>query len=213
LITPYSVSRDTNACSVPKPWAVKNSETGDLRGCHATKEGARRQQAALYANVPDAAASADVVDEETRRKSEAAAKAADGRRRSMERDDLYWVVTADDMDFRSAEDGGPPLMVGYFARFKEWTEINSLLEGRFMERFVPGAFKKTVEEQRDKLRVLFQHGRDPAVGDKPIGTIEDLREDENGVWYEVRLLDAPYVRDAILPGRRPACMAPASGSR
>jgi hypothetical protein len=51
---PYEVVKDTEVCSVSKPWAVKNKNTGDLRGCHATKEHAQKQQKALYANVKDA---------------------------------------------------------------------------------------------------------------------------------------------------------------
>jgi phage head maturation protease len=51
------------------------------------------------------------------------------------------------------------------------------------------------------MRVLFQHGQDPQVGDKPLGPIDVLAEDKRGAYYEVPLLDAPYVRE-ILPGLR-----------
>lgn len=90
-------------------------------------------------------------------------------------------------------------MVGHFARFNEWTEIDSIFEGRFMERIAPGAFKKTFRENRDGMRPLFQHGRDFQVGDKPLGPITELREDDEGAYYEVPLLDTSYNRD-ILPG-------------
>src|SRR5215831_18156790 len=47
---PYSVVQDTNACPASRPWAVKNTDTGDVRGrCHETKAQARDQQKALYA--------------------------------------------------------------------------------------------------------------------------------------------------------------------
>lgn len=101
-----------------------------------------------------------------------------------------------------ADDGeaAGPVMVGHFSVFNQWTEINSWVEGNFMERFVRGAFKKTIREQRDRMRVLFQHGMDMQIGDKPLGPIRDLREDDDGAYYEVPLLDAPYVREDILPG-------------
>jgi hypothetical protein len=51
---PYIVRRDLSRCPASKPWAVTNEATGDLRGCHPTKEHARLQQKALYASVPDA---------------------------------------------------------------------------------------------------------------------------------------------------------------
>lgn len=91
-------------------------------------------------------------------------------------------------------------MRGEFAVFGQWTEINSMWEGRFMESIAPGAFRKTMKENRAGMRALFQHGNDPQVGDKPLGAITDLRETDTGAAYEVQLLDAPYVRDLVLPG-------------
>src|SRR5215831_21092053 len=52
---PWKVVKDINACPVNKPWAVKNIQTGDVRGrCHASRESAIAQQRALYARVPEA---------------------------------------------------------------------------------------------------------------------------------------------------------------
>jgi HK97 family phage prohead protease len=89
-------------------------------------------------------------------------------------------------------------MVGHFAVFNQWTEINSMWEGNFLERFVPGAFKKTIKDNPG-MRVLFQHGRDAQIGDKPLGPIEALAEDDYGTAYDVRLLDTSYNRD-LIPG-------------
>ncbi|HET6638595.1 MAG TPA: HK97 family phage prohead protease [Gemmatimonadota bacterium] len=100
---------------------------------------------------------------------------------------------------RAAEDGGMPTLFGHFAVFNRWTEINSWFEGHFLERLVPGAFKKTISENRDRIKALFQHGMDPQVGDKPLGPIDDLREDETGGYYEVPLLDTAYNRE-LVPG-------------
>jgi HK97 family phage portal protein len=63
----------------------------------------------------------------------------------------------------------------------------------------PGAFKKTFREQRNDIKVLFQHGREFVQGDKPLGPIEVLEEDEIGARYSVPLVDAPYVRE-LIPG-------------
>lgn len=97
----------------------------------------------------------------------------------------------------SANENGMPTLFGHFARFDEWTEIDSWYEGNFMERLAPGAFKKTFREQTPI--VLFQHGRDGSCGDKPLGAPEVLREEDDGAYYEVPLLDASYVRD-LVPG-------------
>jgi HK97 family phage prohead protease len=117
----------------------------------------------------------------------------------LPREDLIRAVGGN-VELRDATDDTGPVMNGHFAVFDQWTEIKSVWEGNFMERFVPGAFRKTFRENRDRIRVLFQHGMDPQVGDKPLGPITDLREDDEGAAYEVPLLDASYVRDQVLPG-------------
>lgn len=91
------------------------------------------------------------------------------------------------------------LMVGHFAVFNRWTEIDSWFEGRFLERIVPGAFKKTFRENRESVKVQFDHGFDAFVGDAPLGPVDDLREDATGAYYEVPLLDTDYNRDRVLP--------------
>lgn len=105
----------------------------------------------------------------------------------------------DGPEVREDADGGKTLF-GHFAVFDRWTEINSLFEGHFLERVAPGAFRKTFKENRHRIRALFQHGHDPQVGDKPIGRIEELREDEAGAYYEVSLYDG--VPDLVMDGLR-----------
>ena len=102
------------------------------------------------------------------------------------------------VEFRESEDAGP-VLAGHFARFDEWTEIDSIWEGRFMERIAPGAFKKTFRENGNAIKVLFDHGHDPSIGNKPLGPIRQLYEDDEGAAYEVPLLDTSYTRD-LIPG-------------
>lgn len=92
---------------------------------------------------------------------------------------------------------GMPTLFGHFAVFNRWTEIDSLWEGRFMESIAPGAFKKSFQEHRGRMRCLFQHGKDPQVGDKVLGPIRELREDDEGAYYEVPLYDTSYNRDLL----------------
>jgi HK97 family phage prohead protease len=96
---------------------------------------------------------------------------------------------------------GMPTLTGHFAVFNQWTEINSLYEGHFLERVTPGAFAKTFRDNRAQMRVLFQHGKDPQIGDKPLGMIEDVSEDDTGARYEVPMFDTHYNRE-LLPGLR-----------
>lgn len=102
---------------------------------------------------------------------------------------------------RGAEEPATPTLVGHFAVWNQWAEISSAVEGHFLERIAPGAFAHTLAHDRSRIRVLFQHGQDPMVGDKPLGVPTVLREDGIGAQYEVPLLDTGYVAE-LLPGLR-----------
>jgi HK97 family phage prohead protease len=84
-----------------------------------------------------------------------------------------------------------------FSPVNEWAHIRSAWEGDFMERFAPGAWKKTISESKAKIRALFQHGQDPQIADKPIGPILRLEEGDRGGYGEVALLDTSYNRDLL----------------
>jgi HK97 family phage prohead protease len=115
------------------------------------------------------------------------------------RDGLYRAARTG-VELRAAQDGTMPTLVGHFAVFDQPTEIASFFEGNFIERIAPGAFKKTFRENKDSIKCLFQHGCDPDIGNKPLGPVSVLREDETGAYYEVPLIDADYVRGDVLPG-------------
>ena len=102
---------------------------------------------------------------------------------------------------RHSEDRGTEyagVLRGHFAVFDQWTEINSRTEGRFMERLARGCFENAFED-RTGIRCLFQHGHDPICGDKPLGPIRELEEDDHGARYVVDLFPTTYVRE-LLPG-------------
>jgi len=87
-------------------------------------------------------------------------------------------------------------LFGNLAPYDEWAEIKSPIEGHFLERYSRGAIRRSLaESDRSKLRVLFQHGQDPTVGIKPLGTIERLEEGQRAPEYEVALFDADYVNE------------------
>jgi len=94
-------------------------------------------------------------------------------------------------------DGGADgnTLFGHFAVFNEWTEINSSFEGRFLERIAPGAFEDSFTSRSDSVRVLYDHGHDPMIGNKPLGNPRVMAEDERGAYYEVDLFDTNYVSE------------------
>jgi HK97 family phage prohead protease len=66
---------------------------------------------------------------------------------------------------------------------------------------VPGAFARTIKED-PMPQVLLNHGRDPQVGEKPLGVPEVYEEqrkggpnNEGGLYVEVPLDDTSYNRD------------------
>ncbi|MEU0667182.1 HK97 family phage prohead protease [Streptomyces lavendulocolor] len=105
--------------------------------------------------------------------------------------------------FQRAEgdgDGDGRTLSGYAAVFGQDTEIDSW-EGHFVETIRKGAFRKTIRESTPVMQ--FDHGRHPLIGSLPIGSITDLREDDQGLYVEGRVSDnwlMQPVRDAIAEG-------------
>jgi hypothetical protein len=93
-------------------------------------------------------------------------------------------------------------LFGHFARFNEWAEINSIREGHFIEKINPGAFTRSFEDNRYRIKVLYDHGKDPQLGNKPLGRLVELREDDEGGYYEVELIDTPYNDEFVIPAAR-----------
>jgi len=116
------------------------------------------------------------------------------------------ICSPGSVELRSNDDGGRT-MFGHFARFDNWYEVKSVREGHFMERVAPGTFDKAFNHKRSQIRVMWEHGQDPTVGQKPLGDIVELRETRQGPYYEVNLFDASYVNDLI-----PAIKSPQTGA-
>lgn len=174
---PWSIKRD-DRCPADKPWGVFKDADDSLEGCHATEVAAKQQQAALYASE----------DREEPPMTQ------------PPRDDLVRAIFPGG-ELRDGEADGMPTMTGHLAVFDQWTRIDSAFEGTFMERLAPGAFARTIENNRAQMRVTFNHGKDPSIGNKVLGLPDVLREEDAGVYYEVPLFDTSYNRE-LLPGLR-----------
>lgn len=170
---PWHLEKGGGTCSTSQ-WAVIKDSDGATEGCHPTKAKAEAQMAALYA-IEDSKAKhlAPQVD----------------------------VIRALDagIELRHDDDQGLGTLVLRFSRFNVWYEVDSFWEGLFLERTKPGSFKQTIREDREQMRVLFNHGMDFQLGDKVLGPIDDLREDPDSPVGEVPLFDTSYNRD-LLPG-------------
>lgn len=120
---------------------------------------------------------------------------------SVPRDNLFRGLYGVPLGVRNdgTADDSPTTMFGHFTKFDVWTEIDSWFEGRFMERTVGGSFRKTMSENRDRMKVQFDHGYDSFFGSSPLGVIDVLREEDEGPYYEVPLLDTDYNHLRMLP--------------
>lgn len=106
-----------------------------------------------------------------------------------------------------ATDGRLATLEVDFSLFDVWYEIDSWWEGRFLERTVRGAFKRTIARSGSNVKVFFNHGFDPSIGSKVLGVPELLEEREQSPHLEAGLLDTSYNRDLL-----PALRAGAYGS-
>jgi HK97 family phage prohead protease len=112
------------------------------------------------------------------------------------RPDLGVCVRSFNFESRSSGDGRT--LEGYAAVFNSPARIRDMV-GEFDEVILPGAFRSSLERRTPVLQ--FEHGRDPRVGAVPIGSIQDIREDDNGLYVRARLFDNPVVepvRQAIV---------------
>jgi hypothetical protein len=109
-----------------------------------------------------------------------------------------YVVAPDSMRFR--EEGDTPTLEGRMMPYDEWTEVRSPIEGHFMERFAPGALAKTMVEQANRIRVMFEHGTDSVFGKQAIAAVDEMRDESDGAYYRASLLDG--VPDLLVSGLR-----------
>lgn len=110
------------------------------------------------------------------------------------KDDVCRAVT---FEIRNTTDDGDGLTLeGYAAVFDTPTRIDSWFEGTFDEVIARGAFTKTLSERTPVLQ--FDHGRDAATGTVPIGAINEIGEDGNGLLVNARL----HANDRVEPIRQ-----------
>ncbi len=104
---------------------------------------------------------------------------------------LLDVCTRDfgfEFDERSKGDGRT--LEGYAAVFNKPARIRDV-GGDFEEVIRPGAFTRSLAARTPILQ--WDHGKDPRVGTVPIGAIEHLAEDSQGLHVRARLFDNQVV--------------------
>jgi HK97 family phage prohead protease len=65
--------------------------------------------------------------------------------------------------------------------------------------FDPGAWKRTLNNNRGDIQVLYHHGMDPQIGEKPLGVPRVMEEHDKGLWTETPLASTKYNEETIIP--------------
>lgn len=78
------------------------------------------------------------------------------------------------LDFRASGDDG-----GFEGHAASWWNVDA-----YGTAMAPGAFKKTIQERRNRIPVLWNHN-----SDIPIGKHLDLQEDDHGLYVNIGIAD------------------------
>jgi len=94
-------------------------------------------------------------------------------------------------EFRIHQTENEPLkIIGYAARFNELSEEMWGMR----EKIAPGAFTEAIG--KSDVRALWNHDPNYVLGRTKNGTLQ-IREDEQGLFYEVTPPDAQWARDLV----------------
>jgi hypothetical protein len=102
--------------------------------------------------------------------------------------------------FEMTSTGDGLTLEGYAAVYNR-TAVISDVGGDFEEQIAPGAFADSLTRRKPVL--MFEHGKHPLIGSMPLGRIDDIHEDERGLFISARLSDnwlIQPVRDAVRDG-------------
>ncbi len=98
-----------------------------------------------------------------------------------------------DLRIRSDEQGGPVVLSGYAVRYEDQIVLYDSPNYRVTETIKRGACRTAVESGQD-VRFLIDHNSSLLLGRTRAGTLL-LRDDPEGLWFEVTLPDTQVARD------------------
>lgn len=112
---------------------------------------------------------------------------------------LYRAAPPDLLIFREE---GEPTIEGRVVPFNQWSEVNSVVEGHFMERFATGSLSKTIAERASELKVYFEHGKSRLFDSQPIAVLREAWEQPDGGYFRAGLLEGlpELFRDGLRRG-------------
>ena len=95
-----------------------------------------------------------------------------------------------DLDFRLASDGDGLKFSGYAAVFD--SESEDL--GGFRETIAPGAFKRSLGQRKDDIKMFLNHNWDILLASRKAGSLQ-LKEDAYGLHVDATFVDTQEARN------------------
>jgi hypothetical protein len=99
-----------------------------------------------------------------------------------------------DPKLRMNFDSGHPVLQGYAVAYNQLSTNPLPEEPGIRERILPGAFKRSVEDENEDVLFLWQHDTKYVLGRKRSGQLK-LKEDDYGVWFENTPPDVGWAKD------------------
>jgi phage head maturation protease len=99
-------------------------------------------------------------------------------------------------------DDDEPTIEARVVPFNQWSEVNSVVEGHFLERFSPGSLAKTIAERASELKVYYEHRKSRLFDSQPIAVMREAWEQPDGGYFRAALLDGlpELFRDGLRRG-------------
>jgi phage head maturation protease len=115
-------------------------------------------------------------------------------------DTFYRVAPPAELILR--EDGGEPVIEGMVVPYGQWSEVDSVIEGHFLERFDTGSLRKTFTESVKRMKGYFEHRRSKMFEGAPIMDIQEAWDEEGGAFFRASLLKGipEFIVDGIRKG-------------
>ena len=120
----------------------------------------------------------------------------------MSEERIYRVAAPSGLIFRE-EDNGEQTIEGLVVPYGQWSEVDSVIEGHFLERFSFGSLAKSFSEGFARMKGYFEHGQSKMFDRTPIMALRRVWETEAAAWFEANLLRGlpPHMIDGIRHGQ------------
>jgi hypothetical protein len=112
---------------------------------------------------------------------------------------IYRIADPSGLIFR---DGDDPEVEGPIVPYGEWSEVDSVIEGHFMERFAAGSLTKSLTESFSRVKGYFEHGKSRMFDRTPIMEIRQTWDTEKSSFFRAGLLNGlpEWMVDGIRKG-------------